>query len=325
MTKLLDRYTLGEHVASGPVADAYRATDDTMGRTVTVRMLRANLVVDAGRCEALLAAARPVLPLSHPNIAALFDVGEDQGRPFLVFEHTSGQTLRSTVSGSPMNVRRALDFGAQLADALAEAHGLGLVHGGLNPESIIITAKGRPKILDFGLASWVALASDGTPSTPLAESTGLSPEDVECLAPEQVLGEHGDARADLFSFGCVLFEMLTGTQPFAAATSADTAMAILSRTPPPPSQLNARVPPALDALVVRCLAKSLDRRADAAASLAARLRGLTQEMEAEKREERKFDLPRPRTRRPIPAWVLVLVGGLWLGLLAGILYFFWLR
>jgi serine/threonine protein kinase len=323
MTKLLDRYILGDRIGPGPLAEVYRATDDTMGRTVTVKVLRADLVADADRRRALLAAARLVLPLSHPNIAALFEVGEDQGCTFLVFEHTAGETLRATISGSPMNVRRALDFGAQIADALAEAHGLGLVHGTLNPESVIITAKGRPKILDFGLASWVAIASGGKPMTPLAESTGLSPEDVECMAPEQVLGERGDSRVDLFSFGCVLFEMLTGKQPFAAATAADTAMAILSRTPPPPSQLNARVPPALDALVGSCLAKSLDRRVGTAATVAAELRQLAQEIEVEKREGRKIDLPHSRARRPARTWLLVVAGCL-TGLVATILWL-WLR
>jgi serine/threonine-protein kinase len=324
MTKLLDRYTLGERIGPGPLAEVYRATDDTMGRTVTVMVLRPELLADVERRKAQLAAARLVLPLSHPNIAALFEVGEDQGRTFLVFEHTSGETLRATVAGSPMNIRRAADLGAQIADALAEAHGQGLVHGALNPESIVITAKGRTKILDFGLASWVAIASGGKPMTPLAEASGLSPEDVECMAPEQVLGERGDLRADLFSLGCVMFEMLTGKQPFAAATAADTALAILSRTPPPPSQFNARVPPALDAIVGACLAKSLDRRVAAAATVAADLRQVAEDLEAQDRHEgRKLDLPVRQSRRGLRTWLLV-IGICVTGLVATFLWL-WLR
>jgi serine/threonine protein kinase len=306
----LAHYNLGDRVATDRVAEVYRATDTALGRTVTIKILRAEVTADAGRRDAILAAARAVLPLSHPNIAALFQVGDEDGKDFLVFEHTPGETLRAAVAGSPLNVRRAVDLGVQLADALADAHGQGFVHGALNPESIVVTQKGRVKVLGFGF-----------PSLPVDEqiqsNPSLTPDDVECMAPERVLGARGDARADIFSLGCVLSEMLTGTQPFGAATAADTAVAILSRTPPPPSHLNARVPDTLDRIVERCLAKSVDTRCDSAATIAAELREVGARLEADENADTRMPLPvrAPRRRR---AWLIVFLLLLCLAALAAV-------
>jgi serine/threonine protein kinase len=187
----------------------------------------------------------------------------------------------------------------QIADALADAHGQGFVHGALNPDSIIVTQKGRVKVLGFGLPSV-------PPDQPIQSDASLSSDDIECVAPERVLGEGGDGRADVFSLGCVLYEMVTGRQPFGAATASDTAVAILSRTPPPPSQLNARVPDALDRIVERCLAKSVDRRCDSAATVAAELRELAAQMEADEKADTRMPLSvRPPRRRRI--WLIYLL------------------
>ncbi len=280
VAETLGQYKLVDHLGANATTDTYRAIDTSLGRTVTLRVLREDANGGAGNSDALLAAARLVHPLSHPNIAELFDIGEENGKRFLVFEHTPGDTLRATIGGSPLNVKRAVDLAAQLADALAEAHGRGIVHRALKPDLVVITAKGRPKILDFALA---AAHAGESPRAPHGVQThhAVSPEEVECSSPEQVLGERGDERADVFALGCILFEMLTGTQPFSAATGADTCVAVLGRTPPPPSQLNARVPEDLDRLVARCLAKSLDRRCESAAAVAAELRRISAEMELE--------------------------------------------
>jgi serine/threonine protein kinase len=284
VAETLGQYKIVDHLGITAVAEIYRAIDTALGRTVALRVLRDEVASDPPRRDALLAAARLVQPLSHPNIAELFDVGEENGRPFLVFEHTPGDTLRATIAGCPLNVRRAVDLGAQLADALAEAHGRGIVHRALKPDLVVITAKGRPKILDFCLAATpgvIPRSPDGVAGGPAQGPQTVSPEDVECLSPEQVLGDRGDERTDVFALGCILFEMLTGTQPFSAATAADTSVAVLGRTPPPPSQLNARVPGDLDRLVARCLAKSLDGRCENAAAVAAELRRISTEMETD--------------------------------------------
>lgn len=295
----LGHYKLGEQVGTDRLTDIYRATDTALGRTVIVRILRPEIATDAARRDAIIAAARRVLPLSHPNIATLFQVSEENGEHYFVFEHTPGETLRAAIAGNPLNLRRALDLAVQLADALADAHAQGFVHGAVSPDTIAITQKGRVKLLGFGLPPTAADA----PAPPAAP---LSPDEVECMAPERVLGARGDARADIFSLGCVLFEMLTGRQPFAAATASDTQVAILGRTPPPPSQANARVPEALDRLVERCLVKSVDGRCDSAATVAAQLRQVAESLEADQRTDQPLPSPvrAPRRRR---RWLIVVL------------------
>jgi serine/threonine protein kinase len=295
----LAHYKLGDRVGADRLTEIYRATDTALGRTVTIRLLRPEIAADSARRDALVAAARRALPLSHPNIATLFQIGEENSQYFFVFEHTPGETLRAAIAGSPLNPRRAVDLGEQLADALAEAHAQQSIHGWLNPDSIVLTQKGRVKILGFGLPSI-------PPDRPVQSDASLTVDEVECLAPERVLGATGDARADIFSLGCVLFEMLTGRQPFSAATAPDTMVAILGRTPPPPSQANARVPEALDRLVERCLVKSLDGRADSAATIAAELREIGAGLEADERTDMPLPLPSraPRRRR---TWLIVLL------------------
>ncbi len=293
----LAHYKLGERVGTDRLTDIYRATDTALGRTVTIRILRPEIAADPARRDALLRNARWVLPLSHPSIATLFDVGEENGSYFFVFEHAPGETLRAAIAGSPLNLRRAVDLGTQLADALAEAHALGFVHGALGPDTIVLTQKGRLKILGFGLPP-LPVDQRVHPDSPLAA------DDVECMAPEQVLGAPGDARADIFSLGCVLFEMLTGRQPFAAATASDTQVAILGRTPPPPSQSNAGIPEALDRLVERCLAKSVEGRCNSAAAVAAELREVGAGLESEEPIEMPLPVRAPRRRR---TWLVVVL------------------
>ena len=296
--KSVAHFKLGDRVGSDRLTDVYRATDTALGRTVTVRILRPEIAADTPRRDAIITAARWTLPLSHPSIATLFEVGEANGDHFFVFEHTPGETLRAAIAGNPLNLRRALDLGMQLADALAEAHSQQFVHGSLGPDSIVVTQKGRVKILGFGLPSV-------PPDRPIQPDASLSADEVECLAPERVLGAGGDARADIFSLGCVLFEMLTGRQPFSAATASDTMVAILGRTPPPPSQANARVPETLDRLVQRCLVKSVEGRADSAAAIASELREVAAGLEADERNDMPVPSPvrAPRRRR----WLIVLL------------------
>ena len=315
--KTLAHYKLGDHLGSDRLTEIYRATDTALGRTVTLRILRPEIAADAARRDALLAAARWTLPLSHPNIATLFEVREENGEHFLVFEQTPGETLRATIAGNPLNLRRAVDLGVQLADALAEAHGQQFVHGSLGADSIVVTQKGRVKILGFGLPSV-------PPDRPVQADASLSADEVESLAPERVLGARGDARADLFSLGCVLFEMLTGRQPFGAATAPDTMVAILGRTAPPPSQANARVPEALDRLVQRCLVKSVDGRADSAATIAAGLREIADTLDADERTDMPAAPPAhaPRRRR---TWLIVVLILLCLAALAAVAAWQFLR
>ena len=190
-------------------------------------------------------------PPSTTNIATLFDVVEEDGRCYLAYEFAAGPSLRDEMGGHPVNVRRAVALAAQVTDALAEGHSRGLVHGDLRPDNIVVTPKGSAKILNFGLSQWTP-SGQARAAASSSDGLGDDPHGVAgYLSPEQALGGTIDERSDVFSFGAVLYEMLTGRSPFAGATPAATMMNVIRVTPPPPSQTNRVVPLDLDALVSR--------------------------------------------------------------------------
>ena len=194
MIDSLGHYKILDRIGAGGLGDVYRARDTRLGRTVAIKVPGAELQAGGDRREALLRDAQKASVLSHPNIAALFEIGDDDGRLFLVFEFVPGEPLKRVIEGRPLNVRRAVDLATQMADALAEAHALEIVHGGLSPETVVVTPKGNAKILDFGLVRWKKTTTDQT-----------------------VAGE-SDHRVDIEALGALLFEMLTGRQPADAST-----------------------------------------------------------------------------------------------------------
>jgi serine/threonine protein kinase len=211
----------------------------------------------------------------------LYEVGDEQGQLFLVCEFVPGQSLRTVTGGRPMNPRRAIDLAVQIGDALADAHALGIVHRDIRPDNIIVTPKGNAKILDCGLAAWtgsdaereqVAGAAQAA-ATPEGAASPI-PGTAAYMSPEQALGEQVDHRTDIFSLGTVLFEMLTGALPFAGTTSSALALQIVQATAPVPSSVRKSLPRELDVIVGKALAKSLDQRYEAAATLAAELRSV---------------------------------------------------
>jgi TolB-like protein len=217
--------------------------------------------------------------LSHPNIAALYEVGEDQDQLFLVLEYAPGETLAKTIAGRPLNPRRAIDLAVQIADALADAHAAGIVHRDLEPDNIIVTPKGNAKILDFGLAAWTsggaarAHAASVSPDAGPPGAPGKS-RTLAYLSPEQALGGQVDYRTDIFSLGIILFEMLTGRLPFTATVSTPLALQIIQAPAPAPSAVNKALPPELDSIAARAMAKSLDQRYQSAVTLSAELRAV---------------------------------------------------
>jgi serine/threonine protein kinase len=194
MIDSLGHYKILDRIGAGGLGDVYRARDTRLGRTVAIKVPGAELQAGGDRREALLRDAQMALVLSHPNIAALFEIGDDDGRLFLVFEFVPGEPLKRVIEGRPLNVRRAVDLATQMADALAEAHAVEIVHGSLSPETVVVTPKGNAKILDFGLVRWKKTTTDQT-----------------------VAGE-SDHRVDIEALGALLFEMLTGRQPADAST-----------------------------------------------------------------------------------------------------------
>ena len=243
---VIAHYNLLERLeASGP-GDLYRARDTKLGRTVAVRVLPADFTVDRQR---LIAGARGLSALSHPNVTALFDAGEHGDRIYLAFEFQKGQSLRAEAAGRPMNVRRAVEIAIQIADAVADAHAHGFGHGGLSPDSVVISAKGRAKIPAFELASQSGFDKN--------DSTGRL---VDYDAPEEARGEAPDDRSDVYSVGAILYETLTTRRPLHRGASA-------------PSASNPKVPKELDDIVLKALSPNADSRFQSAVAFAGALRG----------------------------------------------------
>jgi serine/threonine protein kinase len=206
---VIGHYNLLERIDAAGVGDLYRARDTRHGRTVSVRVLPGDFTADP---PALAEKARAVQVLSHPNVITVFDVGQHDGRVYVVFEFLKGRSLRSEMAGRPVNVRRAIDMTIQIADAVADAHAAGFVHGGLSPDSIIVTAKGNAKIPAFHLAVQAGLElADGQ----------VRLHDYD--SPEEARGQAADERSDIYSVGAILYEMLTMRKPMHRGSSAPSA------------------------------------------------------------------------------------------------------
>jgi serine/threonine-protein kinase len=244
-------YNLLELLEPAGPGDLYRARDTRLGRTVTVRVLPPSFARDPDERAALIQRAGVLATLSHPNVTALFDVGDHEGRLYLVFEFLKGQSLRAEMAGRMMNVRRALELAVQIADAVSDAHSAGFIHGGLSPESIVITAKGHAKIPALELASRAGF-------DPNAASIRLHDYD----SPEEARGQAADERSDIYSVGAVLYEMLTTRRPPHRGAAA-------------PSASNRHVPREVDEVVLKAVAPNPASRHQSAATLAAELRTVT--------------------------------------------------
>src|SRR5215510_9425415 len=247
MFETLGHYRILDRIGAGGMGEVYRARDTRLGRTVAIKVLSAAVAGDQDRRERFLQEARATAALSHPNIAALYEIGEDQGQLFLVVEFVPGETLGATIAGRPLNPRRALDLAIQVADALADAHAVGIIHRDIKPANIIVTPKGNAKILDFGLATWTTGGAErehaADAATIAATGTGTTLGTVAYMSPEQALGQHVDQRTDIFSLGIVLFEMLTGRQPFKGPTATALALEIVQTPAPAPTTINRSLPP----------------------------------------------------------------------------------
>ena len=250
------------------MGEVYRARDHRLDRDVAVKVLPAVVADDPDRLARFEREAKAVAALSHPNILAVFDTGRDSGRAFVVMELLDGETLASRLGGGPLPRSQAIDIAVQMARGLAAAHDKGLVHRDLKPENIFLLRDGQVKILDFGLARQVSGAETDV-TTVRTTDPGTVLGTMGYMAPEQARGQQQvDARADLFSFGAVLYEMLSGRAAFRRATSADTMTAVLTEDPPPLEAADLQLPVALQRVVERCLAKNREQRFQSAKDLA---------------------------------------------------------
>ena len=313
MFETLGHYKILDRIGAGGMGEVYRARDTRLGRTVAIKVMIADVAGDPDRRARFLQDARPTVALSHPNIAALYEIGEDQGQLFLVFEYVPGQTLKNVIAGRPLNPRRAIDLAVQIADALADAHAEGIVHRDIKSDNIIVTPKGNAKILDFGLAAWTAggvereLAAQA--ATGMATVAGTTLGTVAYMSPEQALGERVDHRTDIFSLGIVFFEMLTGRLPFSGTTSTALALQIVQVSAPVPSSVNRSLPAELDAIVAKAMSKSLEQRYESAVTLAAELRsvGAILDVRSDKLEAASVFVPTQPARRSAGGWIVLLL------------------
>jgi eukaryotic-like serine/threonine-protein kinase len=279
-TKLGPYEILGP-IGAGGMGEVYRAFDTRLGREVALKIVPGSFAQDADRLRRFEQEARAVATLNHPNILAVFDIGQDEGSPFLVSELLDGESLRDMLDRGPLAQRKTIEYGVQIAHGLAAAHEKGIVHRDLKPENIFVTKDGRIKILDFGLAKLLQPVGEAENSVLLATVTsgptvaGVVLGTPGYMAPEQVRGQAADARTDIFAFGAVLYEMLSGMRAFRRDTPAETMTAILREDPPEIEDATRPVSPALDRIVRRCLEKSPEQRFQSARDLSFALSALS--------------------------------------------------
>jgi hypothetical protein len=264
----LGPYEIVAPIGFGGMGEVYRAHDTRLGRDVAIKVLPHSLANDPDALARFEREARAVAALNHPNILALHDVGTEKGIAHAVMELLEGETLRKRLDGGPIPPRKALEWAVQLALGLAAAHDRGIVHRDLKPENVFLTHDGRVKILDFGVArrSEPDTAVDRNVTT--KTEPGVFIGTPAYASPEQVLGEPATPRSDLFAFGVVLYELLTGTHPFRHATVAETMTAILRADPPPLAGAVHGVPPAALRVIDHCLEKQPSERPSSARDLA---------------------------------------------------------
>jgi Tol biopolymer transport system component len=275
----LGEYEIKSMLGSGGMGEVYRARDARLGRDVAIKVLPSLFSADSERLRRFEQEARAAAALNHPNILAVHQMGTYEGAPYLVSELLEGETLREQMKRRPPSARKAIDYGVQIARGLAAAHDKGIVHRDLKPENLFVTKDGRVKILDFGLAKLTQPQSSSEYDAPtLTEGTeaGVVMGTVGYMAPEQVRGEAADHRADIFSLGAILYELLAGKRAFQKPTPPETMTAILNEDPPGISQVAENVPPALQRVVHRCLEKNPEQRFQSASDLAFALDALSE-------------------------------------------------
>jgi eukaryotic-like serine/threonine-protein kinase len=311
----LDSFEIIAPLGVGGMGEVYRARDSKLRRDVAIKVLPAYGSRDPGLLRRFDVEAQAAAALNHPNIFSIFHVGRYDGTPYIVTELLQGDSLRDRLNHGPVRVQQVLEWGISLARALGAAHDVGVFHRDLKPENLFVTKDGRIKILDFGLAKLDPVkAASGDDLTVTREQLTIPGQmlgTVGYMSPEQVRGEAADARSDIFAFGVILCEMLTGKRPFQRATSAETMTAILKEDPPTLSESGVMAPSGLQRIVNRCLAKAPEQRFQHASDLGFALEALSETTSSGTRVPTITAPPRRfiRQRFLIPAALALLVAG----------------
>jgi eukaryotic-like serine/threonine-protein kinase len=297
----LGPYEIHSPLGAGGMGEVYRARDPRLGREVAIKVLPSSFSADGDRLQRFAQEARAAAALNHPNILAIFDIGNGLSSPYVVSELLEGETLRDRLRSGPVNTRRAIDYGLQVTRGLAAAHEKGITHRDLKPENLFITSDGHVKILDFGLAKFTRPEggeSGEAPTMQVATEPGLVMGTAGYMSPEQVRGKTADARSDIFAFGAILYEMLSGKRAFHGDTPADTMSAILKEDPPQLSETGRTVPPGLERIVNHCLEKNPAHRFQSASDVAFNLEALSDVTTASKAGVKPLMAPAQSWIRP---------------------------
>jgi serine/threonine-protein kinase len=295
----ISHYRILKRLGAGGMGIVYLAKDEKLDRMTALKVMPSELAANEELMRRFIQEAKAASAINHPNVAHIYEIGEEDGVHFIAMEFIDGQTLESLINGRPLDIANFLDISVQLADALDEAHSRGITHRDIKPSNIIITPRGQAKVLDFGLAKMSGrdpLTNDSFIATARITEPGVVMGTVQYMSPEQALGKEVDHRSDIFSLGVVMYEMATGQLPFSGVSPTDTIVQITQTQPESVVRVNYRVPDEIDRIIRKCLEKERDRRFQTARDLLVDLKNFRRDSDSgiTRKETRQ---PRGQTRR----------------------------